>query len=110
LCVEHQAADPRSTLTLVRRLAALRRRTPALQTGTQRCVEAGVDVLAWLREDDSDRLLAVNFAAGPVPLRLDPELPRRARIAVSTDPDRADGDVDLSDVALGPSEGVILRL
>ena len=41
LCVERQAADPRSTLSLFRGLTALRRRTPALQTGAQRCVEAG---------------------------------------------------------------------
>jgi alpha-glucosidase len=76
-------------------------------------VEAGADVLAWLREGDGDRLLAaVNFATGPVPLRLDPDLdlPRRAALEVSTDPDRADGDVDLHGFALQASEGVLLRL
>src|SRR5918992_273889 len=108
LCVERQAADPRSTLSLVRGLAALRRKTPMLQTGAQRCLEAGADVLAWLREGDGERVLAaVNFATVAVPLRLDAELPRRARIALSTDPDRADGEVDLHDVALGPSEGIL---
>jgi alpha-glucosidase len=68
-------------------------------------------VLAWLREGDGERVLAaVNFATVAVPLRLDAELPRRARIALSTDPDRADGEVDLHDVTLGPSEGILLRL
>jgi alpha-glucosidase len=98
-------------LTFVRRLAALRRRTPALQTGTQRCVEAGADVLAWLREGESDRLLAaVNFATAPAPLRLSLDLPRTATLVVSTDPDRTEDSVDHHRFTLGPSEGVLLRL
>ncbi|HZD02661.1 MAG TPA: alpha-amylase family glycosyl hydrolase [Actinomycetes bacterium] len=110
LCVERQAADSRSTLTLLRRLAALRARTPTLQTGAQRSLEAGAGVLAWLREDEGERLLAaVNFAAVLAPLRLPAELPRRATLLISTDPDRADG-VDLNGFALGPSEAVLLRL
>src|SRR5919198_4771337 len=68
LNAETQAADERSTLALTRRLAALRRATPALQTGAQRSVEAGDDVLAWVRELDGDRLLAaMNFAGAPRP-------------------------------------------
>src|SRR4029453_20994 len=111
LCVERQAADPRSMLTLVRRLAALRRRTPALQTGAQRSLDAGPDVLAWLREDEGAGLLAgVNFAAVLAPLRLPAELPRRTILLISTDPERADGDVDLNGFMLGPSEAVLLRL
>jgi alpha-glucosidase len=111
LCVERQAADPRSTLSLVRRLGALRRHTSTLQTGTQHSLDAGVDVLAWLREGDSDRLLAaVNFMVTPAPLDLTAELPSRATLIVSTDPDRACGDVDLNAFTLQPSEGIILRL
>jgi alpha-glucosidase len=97
--------------TFVRRLAALRRRTPALQTGTQRCVEAGADVLAWLREGESDRLLAaVNFATEPVPLRLALDLAPNATLVVSTDSDRTEDSVDHHRFTLGPSEGVLLRL
>jgi hypothetical protein len=49
----------------------------------QRSLEAGADVLAWLREDGGDRLLAaMNFATVPVPLRLPAGLPRRAILAV----------------------------
>jgi alpha-glucosidase len=44
--VERQAADPRSTLTFVHWLAALRARTPALQTGAQRSLDVGADLLA----------------------------------------------------------------
>ena len=60
-----QAGDPRSSLTLFRRLAALRRELPALQSGTQRTVEAGPDVLAWLRDErDPRRGQLLRRAAG----------------------------------------------
>jgi alpha-glucosidase len=111
LAVECQAADPRSTLSLVRRMAALRTQTPALQLGTQRMLESGADVLAWLREGDGDRLLAaVNFAPNAVRLLLPTELPRRATLLLSTDPNRGDADVDLGGFTLGPSEAVLLRM
>jgi alpha-glucosidase len=111
LSVEQQATDPRSTLALVRRLAALRAQTPALQLGDQQMLEAGSEVLAWLREGDGDRLLAaVNFASVRVPLKLPGELPGRAALLLSSDPDRAEGDVELGGFQLAPSEAVILRL
>jgi len=101
LCVERQAADRRSTLSLTRRLAALRASEPALQTGTQQGIDIGRDVLAWTRDD---RLLAaVNFAAEPVPVAL----PDEATLVLSTDPDRAPGGAPH---ALGPSEAVLLRV
>jgi alpha-glucosidase len=90
-----QAGDPRSSLTLFRRLARLRRELPALQSGTQRTVEAEPDVLAWLR--DEQVLAAVNFSGEPRALEL------RGTVVVSSDPDRA-GD------GLGPYEAVIVRL
>jgi alpha-glucosidase len=101
LSVERQAADPRSMLRLVRRLGALRRATPALQTGSQRLVEAAPDVLAWEREQDGERLVAaINFATGPAALRLP-----GATLVLSTDPDRT----DLADGTLAPGEGVLVR-
>ena len=90
-----QAADPRSALSLFRRLAALRRELPALQGGAQRRLDAAPDVLAWVR--DEELLVAVNFSAEPRPLELGGEL------LVSSDPDRT-GD------GLGPHEAVIVRL
>jgi hypothetical protein len=39
-----------AAVALVRRPAALRARTPALQGGAQRTLEAGSEVFAWLRE------------------------------------------------------------
>jgi alpha-glucosidase len=111
LNAETQAADPRSALALARRLAALRRETPALQTGTQRTVDAGADVLAWLREDDEDRLFcAVNFAAAPVAPVPPPDLAAGGALVLSTDPDRPAGDVRLDALGLGAGEAVIVAL
>jgi alpha-glucosidase len=108
LCAERQAADPRSTLALFRRAAALRAATPALQTGAQRMLDAGDSVLAWLREDADDRLLvALNFATDDMALRL----PAEATLVLSTDPDRAEGELPPAGVLeLGPEEAVVLRL
>ena len=96
-----QAADPRSTLSLIRRLGALRRGTPALQLGAQRLLDAGADVLAWERERDGERLVAaVNFAAAPAALGLAP-----GELVVSSDPDRA----GLEDGTLAAGEAVLFR-
>ena len=110
LNVERQAADPASTLSLARRLADLRRRTPALQAGAQRFLDAGENVLAWLRESEGEQLLALmNFAAAPTPLSIKEPLPRRAQLVLSTDPERAPGEFALARLTLGPSEAVVLR-
>jgi alpha-glucosidase len=90
-----QAEDPRSSLTLFRRLAALRRELPELQHGAQRRIDAGPDVLAWVR--DERILVAVNFAAEPRPLDA------RGTLLLSSDPDGT-GE------GLGPDEAVVLRL
>jgi alpha-glucosidase len=111
LNAETQAADPHSTLALARRLATLRRDTPALQTGAQRTVEAGEHVLVWLREDGGDRLLcAMNFAAGPVALNPPPELAGAGELVLSTDPNRPPGDVRLDALELAAAEAAIVRL
>ncbi len=95
-----QAGDPRSALTLFRRLAALRRELPVLREGPQRTVEAGPDVLAWLRGEEL--LAAVNFVSEPRPLGY------TGTIVVSSDPDRAEGRAD--EIVLGPDEAVLVRL
>ena len=68
-------------------------------------------MLAWLREDEGDRLLAaVNFAVVPSRLAVRRELRAdRATLVLSTDPDRAEGEVDVDRLTLGPSEAVLLR-
>ena len=107
LNVESQAMDPASTLSLARRLAELRRRTPALQTGAQRFLHTDADVLAWLRESNGERLLAaVNFAAAPRLLAPE-DIGARATPVLSTNPGREAGAVDLAGLTLGPSEAVL---
>ena len=107
LNAERQAGDPRSTLTLFRRLAALRAATPALQGGSQRMLDTHDDVLAWERQDDDDRLLAaLNFATHLATL----PLPGAATLILSTNPDRTEGTTDTNQLELGPDEGVLLRL
>jgi alpha-glucosidase len=103
LNVETQAADPRSTLSFARRVAALRAATPALQLGAQRTLDAGPDVLAWER-GDGELIAAVNFARAPRPLALAGD----AALVLSSDPDRAEGEVALGDLVLAPGEGVLL--
>jgi alpha-glucosidase len=111
LCVEAQAGDPRSTLSLVRDLARLRADTPALQLGAQRMLQAGRDLLAWIREDQGDRMLAaVNFADRAAALQPTSELPRKATLLISSDPERAAGELDLTALRLAPNEAVILRI
>jgi hypothetical protein len=103
LCAQRQAEDPRSTLTLFRRLAKLRADTPALQGGTQRLLDAGPNILAWIREDPQDRLLAaVNFTAKSAALPLPDQSPH-ATLVVSTDADRVKDKPVARGITLGPS-------
>jgi alpha-glucosidase len=125
LCVAAQQDDPASTLNLTRRIAALRRRTPALVSGSQRTVDAGPDVLAWLREGDGERYLAlVSFAAQECRPDVDPGLAEAGMVVLRTaagwspeggdsgegGADGAGDQVRLADLALQPGEGVALRL
>ncbi len=67
-------------------------------------------MLAWLRGGPEDPLLAaVNFTSEAVALRLGDVLPARAALLLSTDPDRASGEVEPAGLVLGPAEGVLLR-
>jgi alpha-glucosidase len=114
LCVERQAADPRSTLSLVRRLGALRAASPALQSGRQRMLDAGPGVLAWLRTTSTEHLLAaVNFTTEPRRLPEDALPTGEWSLIVSTDPERpersATGDVP-DGLTLQPDEAVLVRL
>ncbi len=92
LCVQAQETDPLSSLHLTRRLAALRRGIPALQHGSQRTLPTAAGVLAWLRETDGDRYLAVvSFATVAVPAGLPADLPDVGRLLLATSPSRAGG-------------------
>ena len=63
LSVGVQAEDPESTLTLTRRLLALRRDLPVLRRGGYVSVRGPADVLAYERRDDTHRVrVLANFA------------------------------------------------
>ena len=57
--VEAQQDDPRSMLTLHRRLIELRRQLPALVTKSYEPVAASGDLLAYVRSSDGERCLVV---------------------------------------------------
>lgn len=113
LNVHSQATDPRSMLSLYRQLLGLRRATPALRSGDYRSLDTGDAVYAYLRAGAGQRfLVALNFTSAPVRLDAAAEVGEgTARLELSTDPDRrAGGEVDLSALALGPDEGLLIRL
>jgi alpha-glucosidase len=100
--VDAQRADPKSMLSLHRRLIALRRAEPALQLGRFQLLETSGDVLAYLREDF---LVALNLGATPQRA----PLPRAGAIVLSTHLDRAEERV-AGTLQLRPDEGLIVRL
>ena len=111
LCVEAQQNDPASTLTFVRRLLRLRLREPALQSGTQRPVEAPPDIFCFEREHLGRRfLVALNFTSLSLPLGPRQEAGRPAEVVLSTSPGRDLGAVQLRDLVLEPDEGLVLHL
>jgi alpha-glucosidase len=104
--VAAQRDDPGSMLALHRRLLALRRASPALSVGTYEPVQAGGDVLAYLRTGDDGRwLVALNL--GPGAGRLDLAVPGRAELATTPgrDGERVEGGLDLAG-----DQGVVVRL
>jgi alpha-glucosidase len=112
LAVSAQRADPRSDLSLWRRLIALRRGSPALgPAGAQELLDAGDGVLAWTREAAGERLLlAVNMSPYAVRLDLAAALgAARGRVLASSDPDRPEGPVDLAAIGLAADEGLVVR-
>ncbi len=115
LNVAAQEADPTSMLQLYRALASLRRAEPALHAGRYAAVDTGPDtdeLIAYRREPDepgADRFLVV-LNLGPRAHTLDlGAVGARGTIALATDLRRA-GAVDLRALALGPDEGLVIRL
>lgn len=109
--VARQEEEPASMLNLYRALTRLRRAEPALSVGDYASVEAGAEeVFAYRRTAPGADgfLIVLNFGAGSHTLDLSRVGPR-ATVAVATDTVRR-GPVDLARLALGPNEGLVLRL
>lgn len=110
LCVAAQEDDPASTLQLTRRIAALRRRTPALASGSQRTVDAGPEVLAWLREGDGERYLALlSFSAAASRPVFEPQTTPASAEAGLSGAGTAVPSPALQEAALPESGTVVLR-
>ena len=100
--VETQRADPRSMLTLHRRLLALRRSHQALATGNYYTLRATGGVLAYRRATPTERLLvALNLTGAPR------TVPGCGRVLLSTALDR-EGERVTGDLPLRADEGVVL--
>jgi alpha-glucosidase len=106
-----ESADPTSMLSLYRALTSLRRAEPALHVGAYQTVEAAAeDILAYKRTSPAgdDFLVVLNFgdAAHEVDLSA---VAAKAQLEVSTGMQRS-GTVSLASLAIGPNEGLVLRL
>lgn len=101
-----EAQDPRSMLTLYKRLLALRRESPALHSGVYQPVDAPDGVYAYVREQDGQAFfVALNFTDSPREVML----PRAGTLEISTHLDRDAAPVS-GVLALRPDEGIIVRL
>ncbi len=110
--VEVERGDPRSMLSLYRRVIWYRKGSAALRKGGYRSLpDAPESLYAYLREAPEERLLvALNFGSEPVPWTTPDDLGDDATVELSTDPDRHSGPIRLPDLVIGPNEGLVLRL
>ncbi|TYL93424.1 DUF3459 domain-containing protein [Bradyrhizobium rifense] len=87
--VARMTEDPRSILTLYRRLLALRRDCPALSIGDFALVNIEDEILVYERRHESERLVvALNLGGRPHRLQL-PDWARGSRLLLSTHEDTA---------------------
>ena len=107
--VDAQRDDPRSLLTLYRRLLALRRAEPALAVGPFAALRAPGDLLAWVRKDADRRYLVVlNLGSEPATYA-PPVLDISGEIVLSTHLDR-EGELVRRGLELRGDEGLLVRL
>jgi alpha-glucosidase len=107
--VAGQRDDPRSLLTLYRRLLALRRAEPALAVGPFAPLRATGDLLAWVRKDGDRRFLVVlNLGSAPASYA-PPVLDLDGEVVLSTHLDR-DGERVRRGLELRADEGIVVRV
>ncbi len=106
LNVAAQQRDPHSILNLYRRLIALRRSLPGLQSGDYHALSHCGDVLRFARRCETQNLvILLNFGstAADVPLA------GQARLLLSTHLDREEESL-IGTVSLRPDEGLIVEI
>ena len=108
LNVAVEEADPRSILSLYRRLISLRRAEPALQVGAYQLLCATNEVLAYVRQAGRKRfIVALNLSSSAIQASCPGLSP--STIMLSTKLDR-EGDRCAPDIELRADEGVIALL
>jgi len=105
--VARQRSDPASLYNLYRRLIAFRRKHPALATGNYQPIAAKGDVLAYFREQDSERFfvalnLGAEVASGALP-------DGQGTVVLSLLEDRA-GDKVQGPFKLAGNSGLLIKL
>lgn len=106
--VEALSADPRSILTLYRRLLALRRNTPALSAGDYRAIRSEGAALGFRRIGAQEEIaVLLNLGAEQIDWTLSDG--RKGHLLLSTMLDR-EGELAGPVVRLRANEGLIIRL
>ena len=106
--VAGQKDDPRSMLTLVRRLIDLRRSTPALHAGALRMLDAPNGVCAYCRTGGGAAYVVLLNCTDTVRSCTLPPDVATGTVAVSTHPDRT-GSLVQHTATLQANEGMVLR-
>jgi alpha-glucosidase len=105
--VAQQLRDPLSIYHLYRRLISARRQQPALSAGSYRSVRAPRNVLLYLRQSGSGRMLiALNFGSEAISMPLPSDM-AAGRILVSSFGDR-DMEPVRGQIALRGDEGLLI--
>lgn len=105
--VEVEREDPKSMLSLYRRLIALRQAEPALMVGRYSALPVAGGVMAYIRQEGGRLLLIVlNMGSEPIVYNLTSD--KRGRVVLSTHLDR-DGEQVGGEVELRGDEGLILE-
>ncbi|HEY3392536.1 MAG TPA: alpha-amylase family glycosyl hydrolase [Lacipirellulaceae bacterium] len=108
--VEAQSADPKSILTLYRRLIQLRREQPALSIGSYAPIPTQGDLLAYRRNFERGRryLVLLNLSSDPATFQ-SAAIPHHGRIVLSTHLDREAEPFD-GQIELRCDEGLLIEL
>jgi alpha-glucosidase len=107
LDVEAQRRDPRSMLSLHRRLLALRRSSQALAVGGYRTAAVGEATFAYLRESPGETMLVgLNLSAEPQAVAL---WPLAGRVRLSSHLDGREDEVH-GELRLRAAEGVVVEV
>jgi alpha-glucosidase len=107
--VAAQRDDPRSLLTLYRRLLAIRRAEPALAVGPFSPLRTSGDLLAWVRKDGDRRFLVVLNLGAETASYAPPVLDVTGEVVLSTHLDR-DGEPVRRTLELRGDVGLLVRL